>query len=254
MRKIFGLIICGFILLENVTFALTNDVFSIDLPSDFTMIEQSEYSGEYSNGQMTISYIITEENEVGKWYNDPKEIKDESMESFGYIGLSFLGFGRDSEVVRIGNRNFLKDVSEIKGSELEAFIELLAMYVEKETGEKTSVKDVLGKNTYDDVKIIKYLGTTAKKMTIIKFAGEDLDEYQVDKIMNTIKLNGVSGRVYDIGIEVGVGILLGGGFLGIIFGIVARVERKSKEKKVESDVLQEMLDLDNEIEIKEKMD
>lgn len=252
MRKIFCVMICFFILLENVAFALTNDAFSLDLPNDFIMIEQSEYSGEYSNGQMTISYVITEENEEGKWYNDPKEIKDESMEGFGYIGLSFLGFGRDSEVIKIGNRNFLRDVSEIKGSELEAFIELLAMYVEKETGERTTIKDVLEKNTYDDVKIIKYLGTTAKKMTIIKFAGENLDKYQVDKIMNTIKLNGVSGRVYDIGIEIGVAVLLGGGFLGIVFGIVSRVERKSKEKKAEIDVLQQMQDLNDEIEITEK--
>lgn len=60
------------------------------MPIDFIMIGQSEYSGEYTNGQMTISYSITEEDETGKWYNDPKEIRDESMEGFGYMGLSFF--------------------------------------------------------------------------------------------------------------------------------------------------------------------
>lgn len=205
MKKIFVCFLCLCVcILPSMSFALSTDSFSLDLPSDFRVISENDERGEYSNGEINISYAI-EKSEFGEFYMEPREIKDELDSSWGGFAFLLLGFSDESEIVEINNKEFLKDTRE-----------------------------------YEEQKSINYLGTTATKLTIIKFSGENIDENKVDSIMSTIKLKGLSSNVYNVLFNVGFyGVIA---LVIIVLSILSK-SRKAKKLEKQNDIKDE-LDLD----------
>lgn len=201
MKKIFSIVLCVFFLSSTSAFALTTSSFSINLPSDFRVIIEDDESGEYSNGEINISYAI-EKSEFGEFYLTPSEIKDELDNSWGGLAFLLLGFSNESEVVEINNKEFLKDIRE-----------------------------------YEEQKSINYLTTTGTKLTIIKFSGENIDENKVDSIMSTIKLKGLSSNAYSILFNVGVyGVIA----LVIIGLSILSKSKKAKKLDKQNDIKDEL--------------
>lgn len=213
MKKIFVFMIC-FCFMFNVSFALTTSSFSLDLPSDFYLVEERDNSGEYSNEKITITYRITE-NEPGEYYLDVEEIKENSSGTLGSLGLLLMGLDKDAKLVNVNNIKFLRSVYED-----------------------------------EDVKTITYLGTTAKKMTVIKFSGEELDENQVTNIMETVKLKGISGKVYEALLNL---LIYGvGGFL--IIGLPLLIKFLKLKKKNQEEAKQEFNNINDFQEENENLD
>lgn len=174
MKKLFASFLCVCFLLST-SLALTTDSFSIKLPDDFYVVEETEDSGIYTNGKMEVTYTI-KQSEPGSFYKSVSEIKDEMDSPWSGLLFRLLGFSEDSQIIEINNKEFLKDIEE-----------------------------------YDESKSINYLASTAKKLTVIKFSGENLDEAQVNSIISSIKLKGMSVATYDF--------LLNAGFYGVLIAI-----------------------------------
>jgi len=199
--KKLGIFMLCFCLICNVSFALTTSSFSLDLPSDFYLIEEEKNSGEYSNGEITMRYSITVQDELGEFYKDVRGIKESANEPFGSLGLLLLGIDKDAEIVKLNGTEMLKSVYESED---------------------------------DSYKSIVYLGTTATKMTRISFYGETLEEVQADNIMKTIKLKGMSSGVYEALMNLLVyGVI---GFLVIGLPLLLKFLKARKKKQEDENV------------------
>jgi len=189
MKKIMVIMLCCCFFLSSFSFALSTKAFSIDLPDEFELKSESEYSTVYSNGKMEISYTF-EKSGFGEFFMDVEEMKDDYSKS---LLLAFMGFGTDAKVEKINGVNFLYD-----------------RYDSEYTSETS----------------VNYLGTTANYLVSLSFSSENLDEDLVSQIMNTIKLKGMSGAVYEVFIN-GVYLLV----IVAICGGIGFLKKKSKAKK-----------------------
>lgn len=212
MKKFMVILVCCCFFLTSFSFALSTKAFTIDLPDEFELKSESEYSTVYSNGKMEISYTF-EKSGFGEFFMDVTEMKDDYSKS---LLLAFMGFGSDAKVEKINGVNFLYD-----------------RYDSEYTSETS----------------VNYLGTTANYLVSLSFSGENLDENLVSQIMDTIKLKGMSAGVYEGFMNIIYLVVIVAIFGGISFlKKKAKAKKEAKLNRESNDFAQENNPIQNQYE------
>jgi len=122
-----------------------------------------------------------------------------------------------------GSDEYFKDAKEMKKD------------LEKELGEEVEVEKINGVNflrtevSDEESEIIMYLGSTSQNLVTIMFMGENVNENEVEDIMETVKLKGMSSGAFNFLFNILPYLIVG------IVVVVVSVVKKNKVQPKKGD-------------------
>ena len=112
MKKFMVIMLCCCFFLSSFSFAISNSMYDVEIPSNFELVYGEEENALYSNGDMLIT-IAAQNAEFGTGYKDVNTILEEESYS-----LSLYGLSDDAKVEKINGVNFLKELSTTDDSQV----------------------------------------------------------------------------------------------------------------------------------------
>ena len=103
MKKIMVIALCCCFFLSNFSFAVTNDIYKVDLPDDFKLIYGEDANGLYNGDDMSM-LVTGQKSEFGMYFKDVKTIFTEESYRLGLYGLS-----KNAKIEKINGVNFLRE-------------------------------------------------------------------------------------------------------------------------------------------------